>query len=243
MNFSKKTHRQNRAVAQTQKREKTTDSRRPSEPFGHFPKPRLSVKTINMNNTIAAPDAKYAYASLWNRFFAMIIDCIILSIPSAVIGHLLPGAGAMLIWVFYGSFMESSSARATFGKFLLGVQVSDFSGNRITFKAALIRNLMTLVSAAILMIGYVIALFNDRKQTLHDIVADTVVINGKSGETLGSVWNAWIANIRMVFGATESGIANSENTLSQLERLEALRKNGSLTEEEFQAQKKKILSL
>ena len=84
--------------------------------------------------------------------------------------------------------------------------------------------------------GFFFALFTEKKQTLHDLLADTFVVYGKNQR---SIADAWIENVRNLFRSVPH--FSNKSTLSQLERLQALRDQGALTEQEFQEQKRKIL--
>ena len=79
--------------------------------------------------------------------------------------------------VLYYSYMESSKYQGTLGKLALGIKVVDVRGNGINFSKALLRNLSKYLSALILYIGYIMIIFDDRKQGLHDKIADTFVVN------------------------------------------------------------------
>lgn len=79
--------------------------------------------------------------------------------------------------VLYYSYMESSKYQATLGKLALGIKVVDIHGAPIAFSKALLRNLSKYISMFILYIGYIMIIFDDRKQGLHDKIADTLVIN------------------------------------------------------------------
>ena len=81
-----------------------------------------------------------------------------------------------LIVVYY-SLMESSKYQATIGKLALGIKVTDVNQQPIDFSKALLRNLSKYLSAFILYIGYIMIIFDDRKQGLHDKIADTLVVN------------------------------------------------------------------
>jgi uncharacterized RDD family membrane protein YckC len=81
-----------------------------------------------------------------------------------------------VISILYFSFMESSKYQASVGKLALGLIVTDMEGNRIDFGKALLRNFGKLVSGAILLIGYIMAGFTDKKQALHDMIASTLVL-------------------------------------------------------------------
>lgn len=77
-------------------------------------------------------------------------------------------------WIYEAS-LESSSHQATLGKMVVGVKVTDLAGNRISFARATGRHFAKWLSGAILMIGYIMVGFTERKQGLHDIVAGTLV--------------------------------------------------------------------
>ena len=72
--------------------------------------------------------------------------------------------------------MESSKYQATLGKMAMGIKVVNYNGQRLDFTKALLRNLSKFLSAFILGIGYIMIIFDDRKQGLHDKIADTFVV-------------------------------------------------------------------
>jgi uncharacterized RDD family membrane protein YckC len=77
-------------------------------------------------------------------------------------------------WLYF-ALQESSAAQATLGKRLLGIRVTDTLGNRLTFGRATGRHFGKIVSGLILGIGYIMAGFTEKKQALHDIMAETLV--------------------------------------------------------------------
>ena len=81
------------------------------------------------------------------------------------------------IIIIYYALMESSKYQATLGKLALGIKVVDHNGQRLDFSKALLRNLSKLLSAFIFGIGYIMIIFDERKQGLHDKIADTFVVN------------------------------------------------------------------
>jgi len=87
----------------------------------------------------------------------------------------------VLTWLYF-AFCESSPWQATLGKLALGIRVVDMEGNRISFLRATGRHFAKLLSGLILMIGYVMVAFTQRKQGLHDIIASTLVLNGRASE-------------------------------------------------------------
>ena len=81
----------------------------------------------------------------------------------------------VLCWLYFALF-QSSPRQATPGKMMLGLFVTDINGRRISFLRALGRALGRELSQIICWLGYVLALFTARKQTLHDMVAGTLVL-------------------------------------------------------------------
>jgi uncharacterized RDD family membrane protein YckC len=177
------------------------------------------------------------YASIGRRFLALLLDAAILCIPFAIMNHVIPFGGSLLVWFLYAPLLESSEVQATIGKHLMGIQVTDIAGGRISFKTALIRSFLKTISSLFLCLGYVIAFFTERKQTFHDLLAETVVVYGRNERPIA---DAWIESGKEVFRQT--GVTSRNVALAELEQLQALREKGVLTEEEFQAQKSKILA-
>ena len=78
-------------------------------------------------------------------------------------------------WLYF-AVMESSSHQATVGKLAVGVKVTDMYGDRISFGRATGRYFGKILSGLIMMIGYLMAAFTEKKQALHDILASTLVL-------------------------------------------------------------------
>ena len=78
-------------------------------------------------------------------------------------------------WLYY-ALMECSSKQATLGKMALGLKVTDLKGERISFGRASGREFAKLVSGMLLLAGYIMAAFTERKQALHDTMASTLVV-------------------------------------------------------------------
>jgi uncharacterized RDD family membrane protein YckC len=78
-------------------------------------------------------------------------------------------------WLYY-ALMESSKYQATLGKMAVGAKVTDLEGRRISFGRASGRYFGKIISGMILMIGYIMAGFTEKKQALHDMLANTLVI-------------------------------------------------------------------
>ncbi len=147
------------------------------------------------------------YASFWERFAAIFIDGIILYAIGRVVQMIIgapdadelmamsqnEGFGATMSAAYlstsnllsiainwlYMALMMSGPWQATLGKRALGIKVTSLNGERISFLNATGRYFATILSTLILLIGYFMMLWDDKKQTLHDKLAGTLVIKGK----------------------------------------------------------------
>jgi uncharacterized RDD family membrane protein YckC len=150
-----------------------------------------------------SPASRYTgYAGFWIRWVAAFLDGIILQVAvlpisfvtGIVLGALmvgsevdprdpgpqlaLQGVGAiigLLAGLLYNALLISSKYQATLGKMTLGLKVTDLNGQRITLGRALGREMSKWLSAMILLIGYIMAAFTEKKQALHDMIASTLV--------------------------------------------------------------------
>ncbi len=87
----------------------------------------------------------------------------------------------VITWLYF-AFCESSVWQATIGKLALGIRVTDMQGARISFPRALGRYPAKYLSAFILCIGFLMVAWTQRRQGLHDLIASTLVLNGRAGE-------------------------------------------------------------
>lgn len=91
----------------------------------------------------------------------------------------LPGLAtliAIVIQLAYFTLMESSRWQATVGKRVCQLRVTGLDGSRISQGRALGRNLGKYLSALILCIGFLMVAWTRRKQGLHDLLAETLVV-------------------------------------------------------------------
>jgi uncharacterized RDD family membrane protein YckC len=92
-------------------------------------------------------------------------------------------AQTLLAWLYFG-VCESSAWQATVGKLALGIRVTDMDGKRISFMRATGRYFGKIVSAFILCIGFLMVAWTKRKQGLHDLLAQTLVLNGRAKDVV-----------------------------------------------------------
>jgi len=81
----------------------------------------------------------------------------------------------LITWLYY-ALLQSGPRQATVGKMALNIIVIDVNGNRMTFPRASLRYFSKIISSFIMFIGYIMAAFTQKKQALHDIIANTYVV-------------------------------------------------------------------
>jgi len=150
-----------------------------------------------------APTTEHEYAHFGLRLGAFIIDSIIVFALNMMV-LLAVGAGMALVmsmfqgsetgtsmasilglianglmiavpWLYYAR-QESGMRMATIGKRAVGIQVIDIDGYPVSFLRATGRHFGKILSGMICLIGYFMALFTQKKQTLHDMLAGCVVV-------------------------------------------------------------------
>lgn len=189
------------------------------------------------------------YGGFFRRFLALVIDALIVAIPCAIAGHVIPFVGALAVVVLYHPVFESSAVQTTPGKFLMGMKVVNETQGRLSFSRALVRHLMAYVSAFLFCFGYFMQVFTVKRQTLHDMVAGALVI--RYVQVQAPNWlQVWLEQMRNILGVEETKLAKTDKGasvvtdegLTQIQKLQELLKSGALTEDEFQTQKSQILS-
>lgn len=200
------------------------------------------------------------YAGFWRRFIASLIDALILIIPGLIIGSILPFVGGVIIALLYKPVFESSPLQGTPGKAMMGMMVFPESGSgRLTFKQALIRYVASFLSGLILFIGYIMNVFTPKKQTLHDMIAETVVIYQEPPQM--NFFQVWLTEIKAIFDGIPSGTSgaasnamnptasaagSTASTVDQqahaIETLHKLFQSGAISQEEYDAKKQQLLN-
>jgi len=91
----------------------------------------------------------------------------------------------VLIGFIYYTVFEASKWQATPGKLALRLRVTDMQGHGLNMGRSAARNavrLLNLILWVIPMVCYLAAAWTQRKQGLHDLVASTLVLNGRASE-------------------------------------------------------------
>ncbi len=103
----------------------------------------------------------------------------------------------------YFSLMESSRHQATLGKRMMGIKVTDASGEPMTLRRSIVRFLAASLSWFTMNLGHALAAWTPERRALHDYVADTRVENADPENPRMPIWGwAIIAIHGLVFVGT-----------------------------------------
>lgn len=124
----------------------------------------------------------YELADMGDRFIALIIDSIIISILGGIIGagsgNLFTGGSAIgfLIGVGFQWYFLTQNNGQTPGKIMMNIRVIKVDGTPISDADAVLRYVGYLVNSPVLMLGWIWAFIDSNNQGWHDKLAKTYVV-------------------------------------------------------------------
>ena len=157
---------------------------------------RLGASAPAAATPSTADAGQVLYAGFWRRVAAFLLDGILITVALAILGGRFgvwqgwvprrpfsfggfPCFGGFVhtvaTWLYF-ALLESSSYQATLGKQTLGIVVTDLYGRRVSFGRATARHFGKILSSIPLGVGFMMAGFTARRQALHDMLAECVVI-------------------------------------------------------------------
>lgn len=95
------------------------------------------------------------------------LDLVWITVIVVAVGFLVTPAYFIFFWTKFG---------ATPGKMTFGIRILTYEYQPLTWKRATIRWLGTIASSLLMMIGYLMAFVDDERRTLHDRMAQTLVV-------------------------------------------------------------------
>lgn len=151
---------------------------------------------IKMNSTKLVNDNEesadlYAYAGFWMRFWAYLVDLIVIAglrqlIVSPILGFLdqesadgifsLPNILSAVVFYLYFVLLTKYFGQ-TLGKMIFGIKVIPLKEKRLSWQTVLFREWIGRYISASIFILYALVAFLPKKQGLHDYFADTTVIH------------------------------------------------------------------
>ena len=95
----------------------------------------------------------------------------------AVMVFFLSILAGFLVAFLYDFILVASPLHATLGKKLLKIEVLKSDGQPLNIFSAFLRSLMKFITGYIFFFLWLICLFTNKKQNLHDLIIDAVVVN------------------------------------------------------------------
>ena len=124
-------------------------------------------------------------AGLGVRFASLAIDGILLGIVEGIMFRSGGGAGGAVGFIlglaYYWYFWTRRDGQ-TLGKMLLNLRVVKVDGSPISDQDAIIRYVGYIVNSVALMLGWIWALFDDKRQGWHDKFVGTIVVHTERDE-------------------------------------------------------------
>lgn len=161
--------------------------------------PATGASTVSWAGGPSATIPPYAqplpvYKGVWPRFFAMLLDGVILGVPLSILmmvvfrdqmeamaygntGAMMgPYMLMMLISLAYSLLLEANGG--TLGKTILGMKIVDAQGNKPGLGKSIVRNLLRIVDAipGFYLVGVIAVASSATKQRIGDKVAGTYVV-------------------------------------------------------------------
>ncbi len=121
-------------------------------------------------------------AGFWRRFAGSIIDTIVVGLVEGILTVAFGGAGRFLGIVVSAAYFTYFHGRTgqTPGNAALGIRVVDVrspAGGPIGYQRAFLRWLTSILSAVVLLLGYLWMLWDPYKQTWHDKAAGSLPVH------------------------------------------------------------------
>jgi hypothetical protein len=136
-----------------------------------------NIANLNPQDTVLLPRAGF-----WKRFLASMLDLLIVALAVAVIPVIGPALFIPCAVVYFVALWTWRGT--TLGGIVFGHKMIRTDGRPVSFAVALVRSLLSLFSMVVFFLGFLWAAWDREKQTWHDKIAGTVVINMPQGLAL-----------------------------------------------------------
>ncbi|HEY6227835.1 MAG TPA: RDD family protein [Verrucomicrobiae bacterium] len=118
----------------------------------------------------------------WKRTFAAFLDWVLLFIPIALSHFIIPGLFPLILIAYFVGMWTWKGTSV--GKICLGLKIVRTDGTPIDFAVALVRSLAACFSFVVFFLGFFWAGWDRDKQSWHDKIAGTVVVQVPKGVSL-----------------------------------------------------------
>ncbi|NNN12287.1 MAG: RDD family protein [Acidimicrobiaceae bacterium] len=138
---------------------------------------------IHSRPGIELQDGFHPYAGFWRRFLALMIDGMMLTavfeLTLSINNAKTTGSSVVsfLINLVYFTLLLGGPSGQSVGCKLTKIKLLAVDGTVAGYPKALLRQLYSIISGLTFLLGYLMMLFTPRRQTLHDLMARTIVVD------------------------------------------------------------------
>lgn len=136
------------------------------------------IATVTPTAPLVATSAILHRVGFWKRTVATLLDLILLAFPMIVSHGFAP---LIMIAYFVGMWTWKGT---TIGMICLGLKIVRTDGSEIDFAVALVRSLAACFSFVVFLLGFFWAGWDRQKQSWHDKIAGTIIIQVPKGVSL-----------------------------------------------------------
>ena len=144
--------------------------------------PSCGRPTGGDESRVGHSEGSLEYADFWTRFGALLIDALILLIPSFLLGFGFRFGGGLVVNFLYHWLLIAYWDGQTIGKRALNIVIRRPDGSPVDPGVAAARAGMRLVSGLAFGLGFLWAAWDPEKRTWHDAVADTRAFRVQPGQ-------------------------------------------------------------
>lgn len=158
------------------------------------PQPERGGENVASRPTACGEQFQAKYAGFWTRFWAYIIDLLVLSAISGIVVKPIfrvadieitkpsfflfsPYKVTALFLLLLYFILMTKYLQQTVGKMIMGIKVIPKDGGKMTWSTVIFREGFGRFISKMLVIPYLLVVFMPKKEALHDLFADSVVIH------------------------------------------------------------------
>lgn len=153
----------------------------------------IEVNEFETNEQLQSPERKLYFAGFWMRFWAYLIDLIVVSSVNQIIIYPIfkildlpldkssmfaPIAILTAITMYVYFVLLTKFFKQTIGKMVFGLRVVDLKEtDSLSWSTVIFREVVgKFISKTIFFIGFLVVAFSTKNQGIHDMFADTSVV-------------------------------------------------------------------
>jgi uncharacterized RDD family membrane protein YckC len=123
-------------------------------------------------------------AGFWLRLLATLLDLALVGIVLGIFPLLRHGGGGFPLWIAVYSIVMWATKGTTIGGIICGLRVVRLDDRPVEWSVAVIRGLGAFLSLAVAGLGFIWVAFDDGRQSWHDKIAGTTIVQVPKGTSL-----------------------------------------------------------